>query len=365
VTASMTMTMMMTMTTTRPLAFALAPLRPAFRAGLATPMRVAVVLALVLAARAATATADAGPGLVDRRELVVPTPGAELLRIDNPLGHVSVRAWDRPGQIHITAEKHAASQEAIDRLRVHYTAWQSGEISVETRVELGGRERSLPLSGSRIDLVIEVPADLGIEAKTFGGDLTASGLRGGARLETTGGRIGVSDVRGGVVTRQLKGGQTVKAVDGDVDLDGVEGDLDVRGVGGGRLDARMVDGSIRAEDVRSALVRLTTTTGEIVLVGLLQPAAHYDLRSYTGNVRVVAGIEHGRGGFELHARSAQPIEANGLAMRTLWQRGDRLHAEVMMNKRAGTAAQASPLVELSSVFGRIMIQPWAEGSSLR
>ena len=274
-----------------------------------------------------------------------------------------MRAWDRDGQIHIIAEKHAATQEALDRLRVHYTAWQSGEISVDTRVELGGRERSLPLSGSRIDMVVEVPAALGIEAKTFGGDLVASGLRAGARLETTGGRIGVSDVRGGVVTRQLKGGQTVTSVDGDVDLDGVEGNLDVRGVGGGRLDARMVDGSIRAEDIRSALVRLTTTTGEIrVHRACLRPAAHYDLRSYTGDVRMIPVID--RGGFELRARSAFPVES-GLAMRTLWQRGDRLHAEVLPKGRGSSAAQAAPLVELTSVFARVIIQPRSTDETLR
>jgi hypothetical protein len=315
-----------------------------------------------LAAAPAVAT-DAGAGVVDRRELIVPTPGAELLRIDNPLGRVEIRAWDRPGQIHIIAEKRAVSQEALDRLRVHYTAWQNGEISVETLVELGGRERSLPLTGSRVDMIIEVPPELGIEAKTFGGDLTASGLRAGARLETTGGRIGVSDIRGGVITRQLKGGQTVSAVDGDVDLDGVEGDLDVHGVGGGRLDARMVDGSIRAEDVRSALVRLTTTTGEILFVGLIRPGAHYDLRSYTGDVRVIPVADQTgfRAGFELRARSALPVES-GLAMRTLWQRGDRLHAEVMPHRTGSSSAQAA-IVELSSVFGRVIIQP--RGETLR
>jgi hypothetical protein len=309
-----------------------------------------------------TSVPPAGPGVVDRRELIVPTPGAELLRIDNPLGRIEVRAWDRDDRIHIIAEKHAATQEALDRLRVHYTAWQSGEISVDTRVELGGRERSLPLSGSRIDMIVEVPAALGIEAKTFGGDLVASGLRAGARLETTGGRIGVSDVRGGVVTRQLKGGQTVTSVDGDVDLDGVEGNLDVRGVGGGRLDARMVDGSIRAEDIRSALVRLTTTTGEILFVGLLRPAAHYDLRSYTGDVRMIPVIDHS--GFELRARSAFPVEST-LAMHTLWQRGDRLHAEIGPKGRGSSAAQAAPLVELTSVFARVIIQPRTSDETLR
>ena len=156
----------------------------------------------------------------------------------------------RPGEIHIVAEKRASSAEALGRLRVHYTAFEGGEIAIDTRVELGGRERSLPLAGSGVDLVVEVPPDVAIEAKTFGGDVSASGLRAGARLETTGGRIGVSDVRGGVVTRQLRGGQKVAAVEGDVDLDGVEGDMDLRDLGGGRVDARLVDGSIHAEDIR-------------------------------------------------------------------------------------------------------------------
>ena len=136
-----------------------------------------------------------------------------------------------------------STAEALGRLRVHYTAFENGEVVVDTRVELGGRERSLPLAGSGVDLVVDVPPGLAVEAKTFGGDVSASGLRAGAKLETTGGRIGVSDVRGGVVTRQLRGGQRVAAVEGDVDLDGVEGDMDLRNLGGGRVDARVVDGT--------------------------------------------------------------------------------------------------------------------------
>ena len=144
---------------------------------------------------------------IDRREIVVPARGAELVRIDNLLGRVGIRGTARPGEIHIVAEKRAGSAETLARLRVHYTAFESGEIQIDTRVELGGRERSLPLAGSGIDLWLEVPPDVAIEAKTFGGDVSASGLRAGAKLETTGGRIGVSDVRGGVVTHQLRGGR--------------------------------------------------------------------------------------------------------------------------------------------------------------
>ncbi len=240
--------------------------------------------------------------LVDRRELVVPARGAELVRVDNLLGRVGIRGTARPGEIHIVAEKRADSPEVLGRLRVHYTAFENGEIQVDTRVELGGRERSLPLADSGIDLWLEVPPDVAVEAKTFGGDVSASGLRAGAKLETTGGRIGVSDVRGGVVTHQLRGGQRLAAVDGDVELDGVEGDMDLKNLAGGRIDARVVDGNIRAEDVRADLVRLVTTTGTIVLLGVLRPAAHYDLRSYAGDVRVAVGDTP----FELRARAAVP-----------------------------------------------------------
>jgi hypothetical protein len=300
-------------------------------------------------------------GFSDRREIIVPAHAVELLRIDNPLGRVEVRGSSRPDEIHVIAEKRAASSDALAKLRVHYTAYGSGEVQLDTRVELGGRERSLPLSVSGVDLVVEVPSDVAVEAKTFGGDVSASGLRAGARLETTGGRIGVSDVRGGVVTRQLRGGQNVSAVEGDLDLDGVEGDMNLRGVGGGRVDARMVDGSIRAEDVRSAWVRLTTTTGEIVLVGVIRPAAHYDLRSYAGDVRVLPVGDPPP--FELHARSAAPV-ASSVPLRTVRRQGEWLRAQYTAG-RAEAGGPRTALLEVSSVLGRVIIQPSAVSAELR
>jgi hypothetical protein len=333
----------------------------------------AVVLVAAAAAREARATdfggatgvsagVAAGPARrIDSREVIVPVPGAERMRIDNPLGNVVIRAWDRTDAIHIVAEKQSASAEALARLRVHFTAWAGGEVSVETRVELGGRERAMPLEASRIDLVVEVPANLEIEAKTFAGDLSASGLRSGARLETTGGRIGVSDVRGRVTTHQLRGGQTVAAVEGDVNLEGVEGNLTLERIAGARVEAR-VDGDIRAADLRSSEVRLATTTGQVVLLGVLRPHAHYDLRSYSGEVRLalvrIPGAVAGpvAADFELRVRSPAPLQSE-IPLRVLWRRGDRLRAIVAMAgaRAAGRADDDRPVVELASVLGRVLL----------
>jgi hypothetical protein len=310
--------------------------------------------ALCVAAPARAEGPDGGP-LTDRREIVVPvSPGSvEVLRIDNPMGRVEIRGGGRPEAIHVIAEKRAATPEALARLRVHYAAFQNGEIQLDTRVELEGRERSVPLGGSGIDLIVEVPPDVAVEAKTFGGDVTATGLRAGARLETTGGRIGVSDVRGGVVTRQLRGGQSVTGVEGDVDLDGVEGDMDLRRLAGGRVEARLVDGSIHADDVRAGWVRLQTTTGEIVLLGAIRPGAHYDLRSYAGDVRVLAAADPAP--FELRARAATPIETS-LPLRGMRRQGDWMRASY--GRPSGPSARTA-LLDVSSVLGavRLVVQP--------
>src|SRR6185503_9092209 len=133
------------------------------RRGLTIPTAVAAGLAcLVSAARAGAADGGAADPLVDRREIIVPAKAAEVLRIDNLLGRITVRGAARPGEIHIVAEKRAATPDALGRLRVHYTAFENGEVVVDTRVELGGRERSLPLAGSGVDLVVDVPPDLAV-----------------------------------------------------------------------------------------------------------------------------------------------------------------------------------------------------------
>ncbi|HVR02756.1 MAG TPA: DUF4097 family beta strand repeat-containing protein [Polyangia bacterium] len=304
---------------------------------------------------------DGRPGEVaaftDRREIIVPVAAGsvEVMRIDNPMGRVEIRGGGRADVIHIVAQKRAVTAEALGRLRVHYVAFQSGEVQLDTRVELEGRERSVPLGGSGIDLVVEVPSDVAVEAKTFGGDVTASGLHAGARLETTGGRIGISDVRGPVVTRQLRGGQSVSGVDGDVDLDGIEGDMDLRRLVGGRASARIVDGNIRADDVRASWVHLETTTGEVVLLGPLRAGAHYDLRSYAGDVRVLAVGELPL--LELRARASAPV-ATAFALRGVRHQGEWLRAEL---GGAGTGAPRAraALLEVSSVLARVMIQPSA------
>ena len=274
------------------------------------------------------------------------------MRIDNLLGRVQIRGVARPGEIHIIAEKRAATLDALGRLRVHYTAFEGGEVVVDTRVELGGRERSLPLAGSGIDLIVDVPPDVAVEAKTFGGDVSVLGLRAGAKLETTGGahrRPGRARRRGHAPAARRparRGGR------GRRRLDGVEGDLDLRNVGGGRVDARVVDGTIRAEDLRSGYVRLVTTTGQIVLFG--HDPARLPLRPAQLRGRRARRADRGHG--VRPARALVEAAGDGRAAAGVAPGGRLAAGRVRVARRSPPARARAALVELSSVLGGVEIQ---------
>ena len=297
--------------------------------------------------------ANRASGSLDGREIIVPIPGAERLRIDNPLGNITVKAWGRAETMHIVADKQSSSPEALARLRVHFIAWAGGEISIEVRVDAGGRERALPLSASRVDLTIEVPAELGVEAKTFGGDLAVSGLRAGARLETTAGRIAISDVHGRVSTHQLRGGQKVVAVEGDVDSGWRRGShaagspgRDTRGgAGGGR----------RHPGGRRALGRGAPVGHHRGRGAVGRPSPARALRFAQLQRRGAAFGGGGATGFELRTRSPVPVKSS-MALTTLWQKGDRARSVTPPARSDLTSPPGRPIVELSSVLGRVVIE---------
>ena len=84
-----------------------------------------------------------------KQQVVSPADDVEQLTIDNRLGSVVVRGWDRP-EVQITATKRAAS-EILSRLRVHVIKFDDGRMAIDTRVKLEAGELILPLGSGRVD----------------------------------------------------------------------------------------------------------------------------------------------------------------------------------------------------------------------
>ena len=195
---------------------------------------------------------------------VGPGERVEQLLIDNRLGGVSVRGWDR-NDVQITATK-IASGEILERLRVHVTQYDDGRMAIDTRVKLEQGELILPLGQGRVDLTIDAPRGVRLGARTWAGDLAAAGMRGGARLETDAGRIDVNDVDGAVVTRGRRSNQRITVVRGDVDVDDIEGDVILQQITGDRVVARLVRGRLRADHLLAKTISLTAMMGRVEYV---------------------------------------------------------------------------------------------------
>jgi hypothetical protein len=219
---------------------------------------------------------------------VTPSPHVTIegISIDNRLGDVRVRGWDRP-EIRLSVKKQAPDEHTLDRLKVQLLTMPDGSIRIRTTANVGVEERVIPLSAARIDLVVEVPRSAKLGARAWNGDVDVSGMRGGASLDTDEGTITVHDVAGKVETHTAKGRQSFDDVRGDVAAEGVESDVELDGINGSELTAKTFEGSVTAHAVRARSITLQTTLGRIEFHGIVLPGGKMSLRAYRGDVVAV------------------------------------------------------------------------------
>jgi DUF4097 and DUF4098 domain-containing protein YvlB len=219
----------------------------------------------------------------------VPAPNAESIAIEQPLGRLQLNGWDKP-EVRIVAHKHAHDGATLDQLRVNVDM-VDGRIRIRTGVRIGETFRSLPVArgdaSDGIDLSVDAPRRVTLNASTWSGDIDVAGFRAGAALSSRGGEVHVSDVEGEVRTNALKGRQRLSAIHGNVEADGVTGDVELDAIDGELLEVKVVEGQITARRVRSPLVRLFSSLGGVVLIGSTRPGARYEIVTREGDVHLV------------------------------------------------------------------------------
>jgi DUF4097 and DUF4098 domain-containing protein YvlB len=266
----------------------------------------------LLALGAFAAASYATVSLADETEVsfaYVPAPDAESVSVEQPLGKLQMRGWDKP-EVRIVATKRAPDAETLDRLRVN-VEMQNGRIRIRAGVRVGGVFRALPPQGRMgIDLAVDAPRRVLLEARTWAGDLEAQGFRAGANLASTGGEVRASDIIGKVTSNSVMGKQHLSAIRGDVEADGVTGDLELDTVDGELLEAKVVEGQITAHRVRTQVVHLFSTVGGIVFVGSIRPGALYDFKTDEGDIR----LELERAPFSVTARAPRGTVQSGFAV---------------------------------------------------
>jgi Toastrack DUF4097 len=271
----------------------------------------------------------------------VPAPNAESMTVEQPLGKLQLRGWDK-AEVRIVANKRAPDAKTLDRMRVN-VEMKDGHIRVRAGVRVGDQLKAMPSSGRvGIDLTIDAPRKVLLNASTWSGDLEAQGFRAGAQLASRGGEVRASDIEGKVTCNTLKGKQHLSAIHGDVEADGVDGDLELDTVDGETLDAKLVDGQITARRVSTQVVHMYTTSGDIVFLGTTRPGALYVLKVDEGDVR----MQLERAPFSILARAGGRVQS-----------GFAVVGQSLPNLLRGDFLGGGAKLELTSVRGNVIVTP--------
>jgi DUF4097 and DUF4098 domain-containing protein YvlB len=216
----------------------------------------------------------------EKRFTVSGTPELDISTFD---GAIEVRSWDRPDVV-IEIEKRGATQEAVDALQV--VASQNG-----SRIELEVKPpRKETFSGvgfyrtASARLVVSVPAEINLRARSGDGSIRVDGLSGRIDLRTSDGSIRASEVSGELTMNTGDGAVTVNGADGRLTVDTGDGGVTVTG----RLShvkLRTGDGSIvyRADPESRMSEDWEITTGDGGVTLYLPEGFSADLDAYTGD----------------------------------------------------------------------------------
>lgn len=224
---------------------------------------------------------------------------AAPLRVEVDNGAIAVERGGA-GEVRITAEIKATTQERLDATRVLVTRDADATLGISVEWPDGRR-----LNNEGCTISITMPDAGTVVLTTSNGALTLDGVGTDAKLRTSNGRVTATGVPGGVVARTSNGRVTLTDIGGPVDADTSNGDLAFTAVGGpvgartsnGSVDIRLAAGSAGPVAVHSSNgsarlavgpafageLALSTSNGRVAVEGLAP--ASVDLRKSSGTVR--------------------------------------------------------------------------------
>ena len=245
--------------------------------------------ALVVAAGLAVAGCDVTVGAGEyrvREEKRFSVSGPAQLTLTTFDGSIEVRGWDR-NEVLVEVEKSGSDQAVVDRIELR--ASQAGNtITIEaikpSPLTTTGLRRSPAAS-----LVVSVPKQTALSARSGDGSITIRGIAGKIDLETQDGGVRLDDVTGALTARTEDGSIRARGIDGSARMSTGDGSIGVDGtLSGARLETN--DGSVEITARRGSRVdadwEITTGDGSITMGVPEGLSADVEARTGDGPIRV-------------------------------------------------------------------------------
>ena len=307
----------------------------------------------IFALTAALAALPAAPAVAESRleKTLKLAPGGHF-RLQTDLGAVTLT-----GSASNDVQLLVTSRHDLDDLLAFQFDETSGSVVVTAR-------RKHHFSGwfdggHRVQYEIRVPAETSVEIDTSGGKIAVSGLRGRAKLDTSGGGIDVRDLvgdleadtsGGGIHLADIKGHMRVETSGGGITGSRLDGPLSAD-TSGGEIELEQVTGDIKASSsgggitIREAggRVEAETSGGGIEATFARGNARGGSLETSGGGIRVAidpdAGLE---------------IDAHGNSVKT--DLPLRVVGEISRSSLRGTLGAGGAKLHLRTSGGGVVIQ---------
>jgi len=149
---------------------------------------------------------------------------------------------------------------------------RNGRADVRARYAGGDELRRNNRRSINVDVnyTVTAPADAHVSVETISGDVRITGIKGVSSAKTISGSVEIADAN----------------VDGVLEASSVSGDVRLRHVTATRIQSGSVSGNLDLDDIHSDRVTASTTSGNIVFGGALARNGRYELKGFSGDVRV-------------------------------------------------------------------------------
>lgn len=185
-----------------------------------------------------------------RQQKLALAPGGELV-VDAAGGSVTVTGGATDGATVVIT----STRDDIEDRYSFELASEPGRVRVISR-RRGGWSQGFGWNNSgKLHFDVRVPRETRVDLESSGGGIRVSGLKGNARVRSSGGGLRIADIAGdvdagssggGVEVRQVRGDVTVESSGGGVDVAQVTGNVTAESSGGG-VHVDGVGGRVTAE----------------------------------------------------------------------------------------------------------------------
>lgn len=206
--------------------------------------------------------------------------------LENTNGSVKVATWDEP-RVRIEAVKHAASERALEELKVEIEG-EGDRVTVRTRHP---RPRFLG-GGGKVDYRVSVPRSARVRVSNVNGRVEVDGVQSALRASTVNGSVDVTGTEGEVEASAVNGSVEVAVArvdpEGRSRLSTTNGSvrLTLPGDASAEVEARTVNGSVRCDfdlpDGRKSRRKLEGRIGK--------GGARFELGTVNGSARIDRGL---------------------------------------------------------------------------